>query len=223
MYLSVKTDMQGHVAPAMHGWLFIAAIPPDTGRPVALCGFELDSSGYRNGGAWNRYRCLGSSMGCAMDHETDMQANDDRAYGTVAEVAAAYGVSPDTIRRRMKRGDLQGRREQIPSGYRWLLPMPAPGETLPGHESAITPAPDHAAMVEVLQGELAARNDEIQRLHTLLDVQARALEAVAARPALPAPQKQAADDPQADTPGSPAPDHPAGIWSRLKRWYRLEG
>jgi hypothetical protein len=162
-----------------------------------------------------------------MSSDTDMQGDDDRAYGTVAEVAAAYGVSPDTIRRRMKRGELKARRETIPSGYRWLLPMPAPGETLPGHEQAISPALEPAAMVATLQHELQARNAEIERLHHLLDVQARALEAIA-RPALPetaTPQGttppdasilQLAVDTAAD-PGERA-SGPAGPWQRVMQW-----
>lgn len=156
-----------------------------------------------------------------MSDETGMQDNDDRAYAPIADVAAAYGVSVDTIRRRIRKGELQGRKEQTPQGFRWVLPMPDPGETLPGHETGVAvPQPDHAAMVEVLQGELAARNAEIERLHALLDTQARALEAVATRPALPAPQEQAADDPQLDTETDTA-DHPVSIWGRIKRWYRL--
>lgn len=165
-----------------------------------------------------------------MDHDTGVQDSDDRAWGTVGEVAAVYGVSADTIRRRMRRGDLEARRVEIPSGFKWMLPMPAPGDTLPGSAPVPAPATDHAAMVEVLQGELAARNAEIERLHALLDTQARALEAVAARPALPAPQDHAADDPQPDTPDTgsdtetdTAAGHSVSIWGRLRRWYRMEG
>lgn len=162
-----------------------------------------------------------------MDHNSDMQGSDDRAYAPIADVAAAYGVSVDTIRRRIRKGELQGRKEQTPQGFRWMLPMPAPGDTLPGSAPVPAPATDHAAMVEVLQGELAARNSEIERLHALLDVQARALEAVASRPALPAPQDHGIDAPQLDTGSdtetdTPA-DPPAGLWQRFKRWYRMEG
>jgi hypothetical protein len=163
-------------------------------------------------------------QGDRMSDETGMQDSDDRAYAPIADVAAAYGVSVDTIRRRIRKGELQGRKEQTPQGFRWMLPMPDPGETLPGHETGIAiPQPDHAAMVEVLQGELAARNAEIERLHALLDTQARALEAVAARPALPAPQDHPADAPQLDTGADTPADPPAGWWQRFKRWYRMEG
>lgn len=153
-----------------------------------------------------------------------MQAGDDRAYGTVAEVAAAYGVSPDTIRRRLKRGDLEARRETTPQGFRWLLPMPAPGETLPGHEQAVAPALDSSAMIETLQRELQVRNEEIARLHSLLEVQARALEAAVERPALPA----AVDHPPAPDPvgatvaGDDATTHAGTPWQRLLKWLGRE-
>lgn len=158
-----------------------------------------------------------------MSSDTDMQGDDDRAYGTVAEVAAAYGVSPDTIRRRMRKGDLQARRETIPSGYRWLLPMPAPGETLPGHEQAVSPALDSttAAMLDTLQRELQARSDEIARLHTLLEVQARALEAAMQRPALPpSPESEAVESPRIDETSDTGISTPVNAWKRLLRALR---
>ena len=36
------------------------------------------------------------------------------AYAPLSEVAAAYGVSVDTIRRRLRRGEIEGRRETTP-------------------------------------------------------------------------------------------------------------
>lgn len=153
--------------------------------------------------------------------EGSHEQGSDHAYAPIADVARAYGVSVDTIRRRIRKGELQGRKEQTPQGFRWVLPMPDPGETLPGHETGVAvPQPDHAAMVEVLQGELAARNAEIERLHTLLDTQARALEAVATRPALPAPQDHGSDDAPAVVPPDPQPDTPRGPWDRFTRWLQ---
>lgn len=166
-----------------------------------------------------------------MEQDTGMHDSDDRAYGTVAEVAAAYGVSPDTIRRRMRKGELVARREEIPSGYRWLLPMPAPGEPLPGSPPVLA-AIDHAAMVDVLRGELATRNAEIERLHALLDVQARALEAVTIRPTAPeralpvtTAENEAVGSPESDETGSTgistrveSIEVPRSGWARFMAW-----
>ena len=65
-----------------------------------------------------------------------MQDDDDR-WGSVSDAAQAFGVSVDTIRRRMKRGELDTRREQTPQGFRWLIRLLdeeslAPAQNAPG-------------------------------------------------------------------------------------------
>ena len=60
-----------------------------------------------------------------------MADDDGKRWGTLAEVANAYGVSVDTIRRRMKRGELETRRHQTPQGFKWLAVMPEPQDTAP--------------------------------------------------------------------------------------------
>ncbi len=62
---------------------------------------------------------------------------DDGRWGTVSEAAQALGVSVDTIRRRMKRGEMDTRREQTPQGFRWLIRLP--DETLTGEVSVQAP------------------------------------------------------------------------------------
>ena len=52
---------------------------------------------------------------------------EEQSWVPLADVAAAYGVSIDTIRRRMKRGELDAQREQTPQGFRWLAPLPNAG------------------------------------------------------------------------------------------------
>ncbi len=50
--------------------------------------------------------------------------DDEGRWGTVAETAQVFGVSADTIRQRIKRGELETRREQTPQGFRWLIHLP---------------------------------------------------------------------------------------------------
>lgn len=152
--------------------------------------------------------------------EDTHEQGGDHAYAPIADVAQAYGVSVDTIRRRIRRGDLQGRKEQTAQGFRWLAAMPAPGETLPGHEQAIAPALDSTAMIETLQRELQVRNEEIARLHHLLEVQARALEAAVERPALPAAVDHAGDTAGAAVAGDPTATHAGTRWQRVMRWLQ---
>lgn len=124
-------------------------------------------------------------------------ADEGKTWAPLAEVAAAYGVSIDTIRRRMRRGEIEGRREQTPQGFRWLAPLPetvernavpdAPGSPERGesaaHELAIIQR-ERDELIETLRHELAIRNREITRLHEVIASQAAALQAQA--PALAA-------------------------------------
>ena len=48
---------------------------------------------------------------------------------TIGETAERLGVSPDTVRRRLKRGELQGEQEQTAQGFIWRIVLPeAPDE-----------------------------------------------------------------------------------------------
>ena len=42
----------------------------------------------------------------------------------IKEAAERLGVSPDTIRRRMKKGELVGEKEPTPQGYEWRIILP---------------------------------------------------------------------------------------------------
>ncbi len=150
----------------------------------------------------------------------------------IREAAARLGVSADTIRRRLKSGELAGQKERTPQGFTWLVevpftigppPHPDASPELPpaappadsGPAQATAPAAEVRRLeqlVEVLQTELEARRREVEQLHIVLSQQARAL-------ALPAPQ-------EASPPATPLPrqtpmqDHPSW-WHRLRS--RLSG
>lgn len=125
-----------------------------------------------------------------------MTDDDGRRWGTLAEVARAQGVSVDTIRRRMKRGELEARRQQTPQGFRWVAVMPEPTQDTapdaPGSPRANDSAAqgvtvverDREELVETLRHELELRNREIARLHEVVAAQANAIAQVTA--ALPA-------------------------------------
>ncbi len=118
-------------------------------------------------------------------------SNGVQRWGTLAEVADAYGVSVDTIRRRMKRGELEARRQQTPQGFRWLAVMPelAPAGTAQqalgspqtdatiDHGSMVVYGPDpRDTLIETLQRELELRNREVSRLHDVIGQQALAID-----------------------------------------------
>ncbi len=169
----------------------------------------------------------------------DVQEPGQR-WAPLAEVAAAYGVSIDTIRRRMKRGELEARRQQTPQGFKWLALMPAVdepaiAETAPSASASPQPAEttasgvqviehDRTELVATLRQELALRNREISRLHEVIASQAKAIEVTTA--ALPA-NAQAVDQ----TSAAPATmmgsssalddaiEQSGTFWTRVRKWF----
>ena len=104
----------------------------------------------------------------------------------IAIAARRLGVSADTIKRRIKSGDLQARRVGRPQGYRWLVSLPddaALVSTGAVHGSAPVDAVALAVAqaevrrleetVNLLSRELDVRQREVSQLHVLLG-QARA-------------------------------------------------
>jgi hypothetical protein len=100
---------------------------------------------------------------------------------SVMEAATHLGVSPDTIRRRIRNGELQARREPTPQGYIWRVELPEEESA----EEAALKATNPAAwreLVDVLkdevallreqlaahQEELVSKNKQIEQLHILL-------------------------------------------------------
>ena len=166
-----------------------------------------------------------------------MADDDGKRWGTLTEVAEAYGVSVDTIRRRMKRGELETRREQTPQGFKWLAVLPEP-ETMetatnaPGSpktnetvaQGVMVVEHDREELVATLRQELALRNREISRLHEVIASQAKAIEITTA--ALPA-NTQPVEHP---LPLSTTMTGPSGatndvieqrgtFWSKVRRWF----
>lgn len=159
---------------------------------------------------------------------------DEGRWGSVSEAAQVFGISADTIRRRIKRGELEARREQTPQGFKWLVLLPdtieqaplEPAHDAPGSpQSADTAAPgvqiverDREELVETLRQELALRNREIARLHEVIASQAKAIEVTTA--ALPATVPTPKGEQPSEVLGSPRGDDQGmqGYWDRLRRW-----
>jgi len=130
-------------------------------------------------------------------HDADM-----RTWAPLTQAAEAYGVSVDTIRRRIKRQELDTRREMTPQGFRWLVPLPdpekasksidSPSEALGSPRSEVTPVygphiiqmPDPATveLVATLKQDLDARVEEIARLHGIIATQAETIARITTPP-----------------------------------------
>lgn len=111
---------------------------------------------------------------------------------TIAEASQRLGISTDTIRRRIARGELQARKTSSSHGEIYLVELPeeaapAADPELNSHTAA-TPTmttvqnPETEALkntIIILETELEARRREIKELHILLQqAQTAALPAV---------------------------------------------
>jgi len=94
----------------------------------------------------------------------------------IAEAARRLGVSPDTVRRRLKRGELEGEQHPTAQGFTWLVVMPsgsgsseaAPAQVLGGQSTATEEGTATAELWRLLEDEraevVAAKDAMITRL-----------------------------------------------------------
>ena len=105
-----------------------------------------------------------------------------RRWVTTKEAALLLGISEDTVKRRLKAGELNARQETMPRGFRWLVEVEVEADTVEPPE----PGPSDGELaalrelIDVLRcnqdrfwEQLAMRDREISELHILLQ---RALE-----------------------------------------------
>lgn len=169
----------------------------------------------------------------------DGQGHGQR-WAPLADVAAAYGVSIDTVRRRMKRGELEARRQQTPQGFKWLALMPdvdesdtpeiapnnsgppQPAETSPPGAAVQVIERDREELIETLRHELALRNREVARLHEVIATQAKTIEVATA--ALPATTPPVEPPVPVSATGigevlENTDSHPETFWVRFRKWF----
>jgi len=97
---------------------------------------------------------------------------------SVGEAARRLGVSTDTIRRRIGKGELTAHQEPTPQGFRWEVELQPNDQPLNGHESNIDVlVTTLQAQVQAQADELDARRREVQELHVLLQTAQNALTA----------------------------------------------
>jgi IS30 family transposase len=111
---------------------------------------------------------------------------------SIPEAARRLGVTQDTIRRRIRKGELAAYQEPRPQGYVWFVDVPE--EELSAEEPAYPDFKEETGEVQLLREmmellreelktkdrQLEAREREVQELHVLLQ---------RAQAALPAPKE----------------------------------
>jgi excisionase family DNA binding protein len=99
---------------------------------------------------------------------------------TIAEAAQRLRLSEQTVRRRIRSGELQATQMSSPGGFSWVVEVPDdPPTDTPDNQSLRELVDELRARVAAQDAELEARRREVQELHVLLQ-QAQA--------ALPAPK-----------------------------------
>lgn len=129
-----------------------------------------------------------------------MRKADQMELVTLAEAAHRLGVSVDTVRRRLHKGELKGEQQARPQGFIWLIEMPdetgqpsrssadCQGEEQPGSQASMAACQAEISRLETMvaalqdrigaqQDELEARRREVQELHVLLQQSQAALPA----------------------------------------------
>jgi hypothetical protein len=95
---------------------------------------------------------------------------------SVMEAATHLGVSTDTVRRRIRNGELQARQEPTPQGYVWRVELPEEAALETTNPAAwrelVDVLKDEVALLReqlaAHQEELASKNKQIEQLHVLL-------------------------------------------------------
>lgn len=152
----------------------------------------------------------------------------------VEEAARRLGVSSITIRRRLKRGQLQATKVETAQGHQWLVQLDGDDDQSPDHaasEQSTTPLIEQVSATDAMARELARleahnqdlraqlddRAREVERLHTLVSQALRALPA----PAPTAPAGEEAETTQATMHDGPPINQETGRrgwWPRLVTW-----
>ena len=152
---------------------------------------------------------------------------------TINAAATRLGVSPDTIRRRLRAGELAGEREPTPQGYRWVVlfpvtlevpavadPAPITGDDV--HRSTSDTGTDvtelatlreRVAGLERLGAELAAERDAWRDQAARHEEAAQQLRTLVAQAQQMTRALPAGDVATAADPSTPAPVAP--WWRRL--------
>jgi len=90
---------------------------------------------------------------------------------TITAAAGHLGISPATVKRRLKTGALKGRQIPRPQGYTWLIEVDQDQDNHPlttGSSEGVNAPVQELTMIAWLQEELSARRREISELHQLL-------------------------------------------------------
>jgi hypothetical protein len=134
------------------------------GGASALLGAGIRAFARARGGVTGAGRQLVDGWRELVDEvREERAAKDSRPQGrdgvervSLSEAARRLGVSPKTVRRRLDRGELRGRRERTGHGETWVIELPRDAEATPREESR--PAPSAPARGSTAKRARTARS-----------------------------------------------------------------
>jgi len=96
------------------------------------------------------------------------------AHVGIAQAAHMLGLSQDTVRRRLRAGELAGEKVKGAGGFRWMVDVPEVDGEPPTTPPANGQGDNEALreLVDTLQEQLTARTREVAELHQLLGAKA---------------------------------------------------
>ncbi len=97
---------------------------------------------------------------------TLVQRGCSMALATIAEAAHQLGISADTVKRRLRRGELVGHQQPTPQGFTWLIELS--DNTSPGNGTGVAPAPADASAPASAPADAPSYNGEVLRLEELV-------------------------------------------------------
>ena len=99
---------------------------------------------------------------------------------SIADAAAQLGVSRDTVRRKLKRGQLTGRRDNY---GRWWIELPAEAmSSVPMQRAAYAPTPEPSALLlEELRSQVSRLRTDLEAAHARENAEMEASRAALAR------------------------------------------
>jgi len=83
---------------------------------------------------------------------------------TIAEGARALNIAPDTLRRRIRRGQVAARQVRRPQGYVWMVDLVDTSTPIPETQTHH----NNDDLVDLLREQLREKDRQIDHLHQLL-------------------------------------------------------
>ena len=93
---------------------------------------------------------------------------------TMAEASQRLGVSVDTVRRRLHKGELQGEQQKTPQGFIWLIEVSE--DPNPGSAYATATADPHSAQADAIASDSAVFRELVEVLRSKIEIRDKQLE-----------------------------------------------